>query len=597
MKRSLVFLLMIGFSVVGKANQNLFPLITNIPHRETFSLNGDWDYIVDRYETGYYDYRLRPSKWGFFRDQKPRNQSDLVEYSFEDSKKMFIPRDWNSSDPELNYYEGTVWFRKSFDFYPVNNERYFLYFGAVNYEALVYLNGQFIGSHKGGFTPFNFEVTGKLKEGQNYIVVKVDNTRHKDEVPTVNTDWWNYGGITRDVLIVKETKTFIRDFSIALTEGKYNEISGWIQLDGINLQIPITIDIPELNKKISVTPDETGRATFFLKAKPVLWSPQNPKLYDVYFSAVGKTMKEKIAFRHIEANGNQVFLNGKPIFLRGVCIHEEAPYRAGRFSNPAEAHTLLSWAKEMNANFVRLAHYPHNEYMVREAEKLGLLIWSEIPVYWTINFTSEETLQNAKNQLEEMITRDKNRGAIIIWSLANETPVSEERNQFLSQLVMHARNIDNTRLISMAMEKDYHDPFTPSIKDPLMNIVDVISFNSYIGWYDGLPEKCAKMNWILPDDKPVIISEFGGGAKQGFHGDKNQRWTEEFQEELYIQSVAMFDKMNVAGTCPWILMDFKSPRRLLPKIQDGWNRKGLISNDGIKKKAFFIMKNWYEDKR
>jgi beta-glucuronidase len=104
------------------------------------------------------------------------------------------------------------------------------------------------------------------------------------------------------------------------------------------------------------------------------------------------------------------------------------------------------------------------------------------------------------------------------------------------------------------------------------------------------------MNWLLPDDKPVIISEFGGGAKQGFHGDKNQRWTEEFQEELYIQSVAMFDKMNVAGTCPWILMDFKSPRRLLPKIQDGWNRKGLISNDGIKKKAFFIMKNWYEDK-
>jgi beta-glucuronidase len=232
--------------------------------------------------------------------------------------------------------------------------------------------------------------------------------------------------------------------------------------------------------------------------------------------------------------------------------------------------------------------------MVREAERMGILLWSEIPVYWTISFTNDETLQNAKNLLDEMITRDRNRGAIIIWSLANETPVSEERNAFLSNLANYARSIDDTRLISMAMEKDYHNPYTPSIKDPLMDIVDIVSFNTYIGWYDGLPDKCSKMNWQLPKNKPVVISEFGGAAKQGFHGTKNQRWTEEFQEELYIQSVDMFDKMDLAGTCPWILMDFKSPRRLFPDIQDGWNRKGLISNDGIKKKAFFIMKEWYE---
>jgi beta-glucuronidase len=130
-----------------------------------------------------------------------------------------------------------------------------------------------------------------------------------------------------------------------------------------------------------------------------------------------------------------------------------------------------------------------------------------------------------------------------------------------------------------------------------MDIVDVVSFNTYIGWYDGLPEKCAKMNWKLPNDKPVVISEFGAGALQGYHGTKNQRWTEEYQEELYIQSVAMFDKMDLAGTAPWILMDFMSPRRVLPEIQDGWNRKGLISDQGIKKKAFFIMKEWYENKR
>jgi beta-glucuronidase len=593
------FLTFVAFCLVvsAYANENLHPLITNVPNRTAKSLNGQWDYIIDRYEVGYYDYRLQPGKWGFFKDQKPKSESDLVEYSFEKSKKMFIPGDWNTADQELKYYEGTVWFRKTFDFSPEENERYFLYFGAVNYEALVYLNGEYIGSHKGGFTPFNFEVTGKLKNGHNFVVVKVDNTRHKDEVPTVNTDWWNYGGITRDVLILKESETFVRDFSVSLSDGKYNEISGWVQLDGTNLQTPVKVSIPELEEEVTINPDEEGKGTFSLKAKPDLWSPQNPKLYEISISVAGNSMREQVAFRHVEAVGNRIHLNGDPVFLRGICIHEEAPFRAGRFNSPAEAHTLLSWAKEMNANFVRLAHYPHNEYMVREAEKMGILVWSEIPVYWTISFTNESTLQNAQNQLEEMITRDKNRGAVIIWSLANETPVSDVRNRFLTKLVQHARKLDDSRLISMAMEKEYHDAFTPAINDPLMDIVDVVSFNTYIGWYDGLPEKCAKMNWKLPNDKPVVISEFGAGALQGYHGTKNQRWTEEYQEELYIQSVAMFDKMDLAGTAPWILMDFMSPRRVLPEIQDGWNRKGLISDQGIKKKAFFIMKEWYENKR
>ncbi|WP_016775524.1 glycoside hydrolase family 2 protein [Anaerophaga thermohalophila] len=593
------FLTFVAFCLVvsAYANENLHPLITNVPNRTAKSLNGQWDYIIDRYEVGYYDYRLQPGKWGFFKDQKPKSESDLVEYSFEKSKKMFIPGDWNTADQELKYYEGTVWFRKTFDFSPEENERYFLYFGAVNYEALVYLNGEYIGSHKGGFTPFNFEVTGKLKNGHNFVVVKVDNTRHKDEVPTVNTDWWNYGGITRDVLILKESETFVRDFSVFLSDGKYNEISGWVQLDGTNLQTPVKVSIPELEEEVTINPDEEGKGTFSLKAKPDLWSPQNPKLYEISISVAGNSMREQVAFRHVEAVGNRIHLNGDPVFLRGICIHEEAPFRAGRFNSPAEAHTLLSWAKEMNANFVRLAHYPHNEYMVREAEKMGILVWSEIPVYWTISFTNESTLQNAQNQLEEMITRDKNRGAVIIWSLANETPVSDVRNRFLTKLVQHARKLDDSRLISMAMEKEYHDAFTPAINDPLMDIVDVVSFNTYIGWYDGLPEKCAKMNWKLPNDKPVVISEFGAGALQGYHGTKNQRWTEEYQEELYIQSVAMFDKMDLAGTAPWILMDFMSPRRVLPEIQDGWNRKGLISDQGIKKKAFFIMKEWYKKKR
>ncbi|MBN2697972.1 MAG: beta galactosidase jelly roll domain-containing protein [Bacteroidales bacterium] len=583
-------------SMNAELNDNLFPLINNVPGRSTLSLNGQWDYIIDRYGTGYYDYRLKPSSNGFFRDQQARSESDLVEYNFEQSPDMFIPHDWNTWDDELKYYEGIVWFRKVFDPDRKEDKRYFLYFGAVNYNALVYLNGTYLGSHKGGFTPFNFEITNRINDGNNTLIVMVDNTRDKDEVPTVNTDWWNYGGITRDVMIIEEPETFIIDYSIRLSGDTYKEISGWIQMDGSNLQIPVTVEIPDLKAEVTVVPDESGRAAFAMKAKPVLWSPENPVLYRVVISTPGSTVDDLIAFRHVEAVGNKIHLNGKPVYLRGICIHEEAPFRQGRLSTPEEARTLLQWAREMNCNFVRLAHYPHNEHMVREAEKMGIMVWSEIPVYWTISFDNPETLGNAKNQLEEMITRDRNRGAVIIWSLANETPVSDARNQFLTSLVHYARELDDTRLISMAMEKQYRDRFTPVIRDPLMDVVDVVSFNSYIGWYDGLPEKCARMNWDLNTGKPAIMSEFGGGALQGLHGSSSQRWTEEFQEELYRQHVAMFEKMDLAGTTPWILMDFMSPRRLLPGIQDGVNRKGLISNNGIRKKAFYIMQDWYKTK-
>ena len=124
-----------------------------------------------------------------------------------------------------------------------------------------------------------------------------------------------------------------------------------------------------------------------------------------------------------------------------------------------------------------------------------------------------------------------------------------------------------------------------------------MSFNQYIGWYDGLPDKCQTITWEIEQDKPVLISEFGAGAKKGLHGSKAARWTEEFQAYLYEETLKMIDKIDqIRGVSPWVLMDFRSPRRVLPKIQDGWNRKGLISEKGEKKQAFFVLKTFYENK-
>ena len=472
-----------------------------------------------------------------------------------------------------------------------------MHFGAANYKSEVYLNGKKLGTHIGGFTPFNFEVTDTLKEKDNFLIVRVDNKRTKEGVPTLNTDWWNYGGITRDVSLIETANTFISDYFIHLNQEDQNRIEGDITLNGENkANQNITIEIPELRIKHKVTTDQNGKAVFEIKSKKITyWSPSEPKLYDVNFQFNGE-LKDQIGFRTIKTDGHQIKLNGKPIFLKGISLHEESPITKGRANSLEDAEIIVKWLKELGSNYVRLSHYPHNEHIVRLAEKEGILIWEENPVYWTIQWDNEATFENAQSQLVEMISRDKNRAAVIIWSMANETPVSDSRNTFLKKLISKTRSMDQTRLISAALEvhSDEENSNIKTIEDPLADLVDILSFNEYFGWYVGTPEICEQIQWKIKQDKPVLISEFGAGAKKGLYGDKETRWTEEYQEFLYQETLAMLQKIDqLSGLSPWILVDFRSPRRPLPKIQDDYNRKGIISEDGEKKKAFFVLQEFY----
>ena len=572
------------------------PLIQNVNAYETMSLNGEWNYIVDVQEEGYYDYRMKPMQWGFFQNAKPQKPEDLIEYDFDKSPKMRIPGDWNTQDERLIFYEGTVWFKKSFQAVPMQECRMLLYFGAVNYHCHVWVNGKKAGEHIGGFTPFNFDISDLLIESENTVIVKVDNKRHAEDVPTQIFDWWNYGGITRDVMLVKVLPVYLEDYNLQLTSLEGRQLAFSVKLNKAEADHTVTLNIPELKLKKTIKTNADGTASISMKAKPQLWSPENPKRYQVEITLDNSTISDSIGFRMIETRGKQILLNGQPIFLKGISIHEEKPNGGGRANSTEDANTLLSWAKELGCNFVRLAHYPHNEYMVREAERMGIMVWSEIPCYWTIDWKNAKTFENAKQQLTDMIHRDHNRANVIIWSIANETPHSAERDAFLSRLAKHARSLDNTRLISMAMEVTGAANYVNRLNDNMNEYVDVVSFNQYIGWYRDVND-APKMTWEIPYNKPVIISEFGGGAKYGYHGAKNQRWTEEFQENLYRENTAMLDKIDgLAGTTPWILKDFRSPRRVLPGIQDYYNRKGLFSDKGEKKLAFYVLKQWYEGK-
>ena len=592
MKRLFFFLFAVLFSSL-LFSQNT-ELITNIDGRNTIDLNGAWHIIIDPYENGYYNYRQQPDPNGYYMNAKPQNKSERIEYNFDASETLNVPGDWNTQKEKFLFYEGTIWYKNSFDYKKKNNTRVFLYIGAANYQSIVFLNGEKIGEHVGGFTPFNFEISDKIKNGENFVIVKVDNKRLREGVPTLNTDWWNYGGITRDVKLIETPETFIRDYFIQLKKGSADQIVGWVQLDGVNLNREIHLQFPEAKVDQTITTNEKGRGHINIKADLTLWSPQNPKLYDVTITSDSEEIKDRIGFRSIETHGSEIFLNGKKIFLKGISIHEEAPLRSARAYSLEDSQKLLGMAQELGCNFVRLAHYPHNETMIREADRKGILVWSEIPVYWTIQWENNSTFKNASNQLMEMINRDKNRAAIILWSVGNETPRSEMRLEFMKKLTEKVRILDSTRLITAATEIHYIDPKTIMTDDPLGKYLDVLGCNEYIGWYDGLPAKADSIKWVSAYNKPLVISEFGSDAKFGFHADTSTIWSEEFQENVYIHQINMLKKIStLQGISPWILMDFRSPRRSLPGILDFFNRKGLFSNLGEKKKAFYILRDFY----
>ncbi|GAE83805.1 beta-galactosidase [Bacteroides reticulotermitis JCM 10512] len=228
-------------------------LITNVYGRDIRSLNGKWNAIIDLYDQG--------RRMNIYENQQPKGTTDFFEYAFEGGLRLNVPGDWNSQATELKYYEGTVWYARHFDAGRLADSRQFLYFGAVSYRCTIYLNGKEIGAHEGGFTPFHLEVTDQLKDGDNFLVVEVNNRRTKDAIPALAFDWWNYGGITRDVLLVRTARTFVEDYFIQLDKNAPDRIVVKVRLSDKKAGEQITVLIPELkiNALLTLMPREKQR--------------------------------------------------------------------------------------------------------------------------------------------------------------------------------------------------------------------------------------------------------------------------------------------------------------------------------------------------
>lgn len=600
MKKQNILLLILLFTSFNLLQaQEVF--IGNTQNRSFTNLNGKWEYILDPYKTGGMGGRA------IFHNAIPEKKTDRVEYSFNKAQTLWVPGSWNTQQPELTYFEGNIWYRKNFDKKDLSkNKRYFVNIAAANYITTVTFNGKEIGKHEGGFTPFSFEVTELIRETGNFLIVGVNAGRRGDYIPSLVTDWFNHGGITRDVKLIELPKTFINNYFVSLDKSSINSktkrINGKLEMKGSTLPDKARFIIQELKINNEIIVNSEGTTDFTVDIKNLeLWSPENPKLYKVIIEAGEDRIHDEIGFRTIETKGKQILLNGQPVFLKGICLHDENPLRKDRANSIEDAELVLNWALELECNFIRLAHYPHQENIVRLADKKGILLWEELPLYWGIHWGNPEVLKKAKAQYAELINRDFNRASSIIWSIANETAPIPDRNNFLAELTDYIRTIDNTRLITAACKKDQeldgHPDSVYTYNDPIMEKLDIISLNEYLGWYGGDPNECRNKSFKMGLEKPVIVSEFGGGAIQGFYGDSLTRWSEEFQEYLYKESISMFDKIDgLAGMTPWILVDFMSPLRQLHGVQDGWNRKGLISEKGQKKKAFYVLKDFYKTK-
>ncbi|MBO9456979.1 glycoside hydrolase family 2 [Paracoccus sp. R12_1] len=547
--------------------------------RNAQSLDGDWNFCVDLLDTG-----LR-QKWFAMQPGDPADRSLPWDYDPHMGETVPVPSNWQMLQDRWYFFEGGSWYTRPLDIEPDPEGRLFLRIGAASYDCKVFLNGVYLGNHLGASTPFFAELTDHVLPGRNWLMLFVDNRRRPDRLPMQNTDWFNYGGIYREVSLYRTPGTVIRDLFVALAPGCYDLIRAEIEVEGATearLRIDGLVD--------QIIPLIHGRAVVEIAAKPRLWSTDDPHLYDVELTAGPDRVTDRVGFRQIERRGTEILLNGNPIWLRGIAVHEDDE-KLGKVTNHEDLTRRFDHARALNCNFMRLAHYPHHEAASRMADERGILIWAEIPVYWAIDFTNPATRADARNQLAELVRRDRNRASVVIWSVGNENPDTDARLAFMSDLAALARQMDPTRLIAAACLVNHT---TLRIEDRLAAHLDIIGINEYYGWYDKDFEDLETIGRNSDPDRPVVISETGADADITPQGPRTGLFSEAYQAEVYRRQIATLSRLDyVKGMSPWILYDFRTERRQ-GIYQRGWNRKGLVAADKTtRKEAFGILADFY----
>lgn len=559
--------------------------LVSLADRARTCLDGPWHFTLDLFDEGLRQkwFTLEPvaaAQWSHPRDYDPFSGATLE-----------VPCSWSMQQPEWLHFEGGGWYTRVIEHQPdAQRPITLLRVGAANYQTRIFLNGQFLGTHLGASTPFCVDLGQHLRPGPNRLQIQVDNRRELGRVPMRHFDWFNHGGIYRELDLLQLPLTHLlsaqADWSptgglrVRIRLNRAQDAQAWCHIDALGLHLAI--------------PVVAGRGEACVPCSPRLWSPQDPHLYEVRFECGPDHFSERIGLRHIATSGTQLTLNGKPLFLRGICVHED-DVLLGKVSTEADVRRRFEDARAMGCNFLRLAHYPHHEHVARIADEVGMLLWEEIPVYWAIDFNNPGTLDDARNQLEELILRDHNRASVIFWGIGNENEDSDARLAFMRTLADAARALDPSRLVGAACLIN-REEFR--IQDRLAEYLDVIGLNEYFGWYERGFEGLHRLLDNSHPDRPVLITETGADAKLGHHGPAHELFTEECQAHILTEQVNISAATPyVCGIAPWLLYDFRSERRHTV-FNNGFNRKGVIAEDKTTRKlGFYALADCYGELR
>lgn len=554
--------------------------------RDCQLLNGLWDFAFDKHNVGLTE------KWY---EQFP-SLSDQVP----------VPACWNNEMGKFDY-EGVAWYRTYVTCEEASHLR--LLFHAVLGHADVYWDGNHLGYHYGGYTPFDFTIPNATA-GVHELIVRTDSTLTRNTIPYHIVDWFHYGGIIRPVELQHLSDVSIGGLKI--TYDMTGDSSADVQIEltlrslaSDSMEVPVTlyrdgelfyserVHIPAgASVALKVNQEWSGLRR---------WEQNEPKLYLIRAVAGTDDKTDRIGFRTVETRNKKILLNGKEIYLQGVNRHEEHPEWGFAFPNKLMTKDL-DIIMQMGCNTVRGSHYPQSEYWIDLLDERGIIFWSEIPI-WGAGFPAEDTddplfVQRALTMMGEMIDRDLHHPSILFWSVHNEIDTRSSQAYDLSIKMTHlVRSKDNSRLVSYATMHPMHDI--------CLGMFDVIGINYYGGWYFGHVEfeemldtfhkRCEEFG---AGDTPVLMTEFGGAGVYGDSGWEPRLFSEDYQADLVSRSLKLFrSDPKISGTYIWQFADtradLQSGRGCFRDRARSFNNKGIVNEYRKPKLVYRVVKGIY----
>lgn len=514
-----------------------------------------------------------------------------------------VPSVWNSQWGLLEY-EGAAWYERKF--YTEGGTLRFC-FGAVMTEARVYLDGEEIGYHYGGFCPFEI-ISYATLPGEHTLTVRVDNSFDEQSIPQAVVDWYHCGGITRSVSVETLEGVSILSNRLEYTlSDDLSELSARFVIEALNstdkkLSDTLAASVAGVVESVEISLNPRECKEIFTKTFKItdfkLWSPESPALFDVEIKTSTDDLYDRVGFRKIEVAGGKILLNGAPLCLIGVNRHEDHPDFGFAFPRNLMRRDI-DITLDLGCNTIRGSHYPNDPYFVDLLDEVGMLFWSEIPI-WGGGFSESAisdpvVIARGAEMHKEMVKHYYNHPSIIIWGMHNEILTETEAGKNMSrEYYTLLKEIGGNRIVTYATNK--------ALSDISYEFCDVISINQYNGWYGEDIDSWAKFiddvktrrDALGFGDKPIIMSEFGGAAVWGHRNFETFKWSEDYQSRLLSHCINLFlSDPAIVGTYIWQFCDTRTAAEAGLNRARGYNNKGILNEYRNPKASYFAVREIY----